>query len=145
MDQSITKKDIDQLLSDKAKLTNGYCHVTVKNACPPAWGIKIGGAVGFYYHDVNGKPDGQYTDYHDNLDIPSGSTLSFKSNQKEGCVGETRLVLEVVDRNGNRERYGAIDETEAGLCLILVPKEFGPVSEVESLDFSELVLRKKSL
>lgn len=138
MGATLTKQDLDDLLGRRL---NGYCHVNVKNAIPPEYGMTIGGACRFFYQDTNGNPDGEYSDYHNTADVPSGSTLSFKSDRTNGCVRRTVVVAVIIDNQGRKQTLTAGREVAANECMRYDEYTVGPTATVSISSSSTFELR----
>ena len=111
-------KAFDEMQASKKK--EGYtCIVEVKNQTPPNWNALIGGGCKFTYQDHNGNDIGNYTDYHTNIDVRTGSSLFFQSNQPQSCVKRVELVITVVTPLlPNPQTMPATDSVDKDHCMI---------------------------
>jgi hypothetical protein len=106
----------------RPKPLNGICEFVLKNGTPPEWGVVItqGGAK-FFYSDGT-----DYTDGPKSLNLRSGDSYSFYSDDASKCVKQVFLAINVyVPGEGEQTEQGSTEMAEEGKCWTRLGLELG--------------------
>lgn len=105
--------------------TAGYtAQVTVINNCPSSWGIVIAAAgVKFFYRDGT-----DYTDGPRVINLSSGQSATFTSNDSNKCVYQFFLAMTVTAPNQPPQNMTEQDGVPDGQCLVHESVTLGPKS-----------------
>ena len=125
---------MSDLAAKAAELTSGLkqlaqaagyvAQVTIINNCPPAWGVVIAaGGVKFFYRDGS-----DYTDGPRAINLSSGQSATFTSNDPNKCVGQFFAAMTVVVPNEPAQNMTNQDGVPEGQCLIHESVILGPKS-----------------
>lgn len=119
-----------------AKAAGYQCQITIVNNCPPSWGVVIVSAgVKFFYRDGT-----DYTDGPRNINLGSGGTATFVSNDASKCVYQYFLAMVVQVPNQGSQTFTDQGGVEEGKCLIHTSVTLGPKESVAAAQLSTVKL-----
>ena len=128
--------DADSLLAQletlrPAQAARGYqCQITLINNCPPAWGVVIVAAgVKFFYRDGS-----DYTDGPRNVNLSSGQSATFVSDDAQKCVYQYFLAMTVTVPGEGAQNMTNQGSAGEGECLIHTSVTLGPKSAIAQND-----------
>lgn len=133
--ENLMGDDLVKALAD-VRIQNGTCQITLANNTPSSWGVTIVAAgVKFFYR--NGT---EYTDGPRNINLGSGGTATFISDDPDGCVFGIFVAMTVHVQGEGTQNMTYQDGVPDGECLLHMTVALGPASSV-----SEATLKDKSI
>ena len=123
-DMTEHSRDLVASVERLAQATGYIAQVTVVNNCPSSWGVVIAAAgVKFFYRDGT-----DYTDGPRAINLSSGQSATFTSNDSSKCVFQFFLAMTVTVPNEPPQNMTNQDGVPDGQCLVHESVTLGPKS-----------------